>query len=78
MGAWAKDQGVDQRITMLADGSGVFTRALGLELDLIARGLGIRSQRYAMILDGGTVRHLAVEPPGGFEVSTAESVLAAL
>lgn len=78
MGAWAKEQGVDGRITMLADGSGVFTRAMGLELDLTARGLGIRSQRYAMVAKSGTVAHLAVEAPGQFEVSTAESVLAAL
>ena len=78
MGAWAKEQGVDGRITMLADGAGAFTKALGLELDLIARGLGIRSQRYAMVADDGRVTHLAVEPPGGFEVSTAESVLAHL
>lgn len=78
MGAWAKEQGVDERVTMLADGSGAFTKALGLELDLVARGLGIRSQRYAMIADNGRVTHLAVEPPGGFEVSTAESVLAHL
>jgi len=78
MGAWAKEQGVDGRITMLADGAGAFTKALGLELDLIARGLGIRSQRYAMIAENGRVTHLAVEPPGGFEVSTAESVLAHL
>ncbi len=78
MGAWAKEQGVDGRITMLADGAGAFTKALGLELDLVARGLGIRSQRYAMVADNGRVTHLAVEPPGGFEVSTAESVLAHL
>jgi peroxiredoxin (alkyl hydroperoxide reductase subunit C) len=78
MQAWAKDQGVDGRITMLADGSGAFTKALGLELDLTARGLGIRSQRYAMIAENGRVTHLAVESPGGFEVSTAESVLAHL
>ena len=76
--AWAKDQGVDDRITMLADGSGAFTRALGLELDLTARGLGIRSQRYAMLVEDGRVAHLGVESPGGFEVSTAESVLAHL
>ncbi len=78
MQAWAKDQGVDNRITMLADGSGAFTRALGLELDLTARGLGIRSQRYAMVVESGRVTHLGVESPGGFEVSTAESVLAHL
>jgi len=78
MGAWAKEQGIDGRITMLADGSGAFTRALGLELDLVARGLGMRSQRYAMIAENGRVTHLAVEPLGGFDVSKAESVLAHL
>ncbi len=78
MGAWAKDQGVDGRITMLADGSGALTKALGLELDLTARGLGVRSQRFAMVVEQGKVASLAVEPPGGFEVSKAESVLAGL
>jgi peroxiredoxin (alkyl hydroperoxide reductase subunit C) len=78
MGAWAKDQGVDSSIVMLADGSGAFTKALGLELDLVARGLGIRSQRYALIANDGKVTHVAIEAPGGFEVSRAEAVLAAL
>lgn len=78
MQAWAKDQGVNSRITMLADGSGVFTKALGLELDLTARGLGVRSQRYAMVVENGRVTHLGVESPGGFDVSMAESVLAHL
>ena len=78
LAAWAKDQGADERILMLADGSGAFTKALGLELDLTARGLGIRSQRYALVADNGRVMHLAVEPPGGFDVSRAESVLAVL
>lgn len=78
LAAWAKDQGADERILMLADGSGAFTKALGLELDLTARGLGIRSQRYALVADNGRVTHLAVELPGGFEVSRAEAVLAVL
>jgi glutaredoxin/glutathione-dependent peroxiredoxin len=78
MDAWAKELGIDGRITMLADGSAAFTKALGLELDLVARGLGIRSQRYAMVVENGRVTHLAVEPPGGFEVSKAESILAVL
>ena len=78
MGAWGKDQGVDGKIVMLADGSAAFTKALGLELDLVARGLGVRSQRFALIADDMKVTHLAVEPPGGFEISTAEAVLAAL
>jgi len=75
MGAWAKDQNVGDKVTMLADGSAQLTKALGLELDLTQRGLGIRSQRYAMIVEDGKVTHLAVEAPGGFEVSKAEAVL---
>jgi peroxiredoxin len=78
MGAWARDQGVDDRIIMLADGSGALTHALGLELDLVVRGLGVRSQRFALVAEDGKVTHLAVEPPGGFEVSKAESILAAI
>ena len=78
MAAWAKEQGVDGKITMLADGSAAFTKAMGLELDLIGRGMGTRSQRYALIARDGKVTHLAVEAPGGFEVSKAESILANL
>jgi peroxiredoxin (alkyl hydroperoxide reductase subunit C) len=78
MGAWAKDQGVDGRLLMLADGVGAFTRALGLELDLTGRGLGVRSQRYAMLVEDGTIKSLSVERPGDFDVSKAETVLAGL
>jgi peroxiredoxin (alkyl hydroperoxide reductase subunit C) len=78
MGAWAKDQKTGTHITMLADGAGAFTRALGLELDLVARGLGMRSQRFALVTENGVVTHLAVEEPGGFDVSRAEAVLATL
>ncbi len=78
LGAWAKDQGVTEDIVMLADGSGAFTKAMGLELDLAARGLGIRAQRFAMVAEGGKVVSLAVEEPGGFDVSRAETVLAGL
>ena len=78
MAAWARDQGVEGRILMLADGAGAFTKALGLELDLTARGLGVRSQRFAMVVDDKVVASVAVESPGGFEVSRAESVLAAI
>ena len=66
------------KVTMLADGSGNFTKALGLELDLVARGLGVRSQRYALIAEDGKVTHLGVEEPGGFDVSRAEAILAKL
>ena len=78
MGAWAKDQGADGKVVMLADGSAALTKAMGLELDLVARGLGVRSQRFAMVLDDMKVTHLAVEAPGDFDVSRAEAVLAAL
>jgi peroxiredoxin (alkyl hydroperoxide reductase subunit C) len=78
MGAWGKDQNVGKSVRMMADGSAQWTKALGLELDLVARGLGIRSQRYMMILNDGVVQHLAVEAPGKFEVSNAESALRSL
>jgi peroxiredoxin len=78
MGAWAKSQDVGPDITMLADGSATFTKALGLELDLIARGLGVRSQRFALVADDMKVTYLAVEKPGDFDVSRAEEVLKAL
>ena len=78
MGAWAKSQDVGDVILMLADGSAQFTKALGLELDLVSRGLGVRSQRFALVADDMKVTHLAVEKPGDFDVSRAEAVLAAL
>ncbi|WP_114375621.1 peroxiredoxin [Elioraea thermophila] len=78
MEAWAKSQNAIDKIMFLADGSGLFTKALGLEFDLTARGLGIRAQRFAMIVKDGVVTYLGVEEPGGFEVSKAEAVLAAL
>jgi glutaredoxin/glutathione-dependent peroxiredoxin len=78
MAAWAKDQGVDDRIVMLADGSAAFTKALGLEMDLVARGLGIRSQRFALLARDGKVVHIGIEQPGAFEASKAEAILAAL
>ena len=78
MGAWGKDQGVGDKVVMLADGSAAFTKALGLELDLTARGLGVRSQRFALVAKAGKVTHVAVEAAGAFEVSSAEAVLAAL
>jgi peroxiredoxin (alkyl hydroperoxide reductase subunit C) len=78
MGAWAKDQGISDQVVMLADGSAAFTKAMGLEFDLTARGLGVRSQRFALVARDGKVTHVAVEAPGAFEVSKAEAVLAAL
>ncbi|MDR3489528.1 MAG: peroxiredoxin [Bradyrhizobium sp.] len=78
MGAWGKDQGTGDKVVMLADGAAAFAKALGLELDLNARGMGWRSQRYALVAENGVVTHLGVEAPGGFEVSKAEAVLANL
>ena len=78
MNAWGKDQKADGKVQMLADGNADFTKAVGLELDARANGLGIRSQRYAMVVDNGVVKTLNVEKPGSFEVSSAESVLKAL
>jgi peroxiredoxin len=78
MGAWGKDQGTGDKVTMLADGAAAFAKAIGLELDLNARGMGWRSQRYALVAEDGKVTHLGVEAPGGFEASKAETILAAL
>lgn len=76
MGAWGRQLGVAGSLRMLADGSAVFTQACGLTLDLTARGLGVRSQRYAMLVVDGVVRSLDVEAPGRFDVSDAGSALA--
>jgi peroxiredoxin (alkyl hydroperoxide reductase subunit C) len=78
MAAWARAQDISPDILMLADGSAQFTQALGLELDLTQRGLGVRSQRFALVADDMRVTHLAVEKPGDFDVSRAEAVLASL
>jgi peroxiredoxin len=79
MGAWGKDQKTEGKVRMLADGSGDFARALGLELDLTKAGLGMRSQRYSMLVDNGVVKTLSVEKqPGQVEVSGAEAMLKAL
>jgi peroxiredoxin len=78
MDAWGKDRAATGKVTLIADGSAEFTKAMGLELDATGAGLGIRSQRYAAIIDDGVLRHLAVEKPAKFEVSSAEAVLQAL
>ena len=78
LNAWAKDQGAEGKIVMLADGSAELTKALGMELDLTARGLGVRSQRFALVAKNRKVVHIGVEAPGAFEVSRAEAVLEAL
>jgi peroxiredoxin len=75
MGAWGKDQKCDGKVRMMADGSAIYTKALGLEIDLTARGMGVRSQRYSMLVEDGVVKSLNVEQPGKFEVSDAETML---
>jgi len=77
MNAWGKGAGAD-RLLMLADGNGDFTRALGLELDATAFGMGQRSQRFALVVEDGVVTRLLVEGPGEFKVSSAEHVLSVL
>jgi glutaredoxin/glutathione-dependent peroxiredoxin len=77
MGAWGKEHKAGD-IVMLGDGSGDFTRAIGLELDRIKEGMGVRSQRYSMLVDNGVVKALHVEQPGQFDVSSAETMLKAL
>jgi peroxiredoxin len=78
MGAWGKDRGAGEAVTMIADGNGDFSKALGLDFDGSGIGFGIRSQRYAAIVEDGVVTKLAVEEPMKFEVSSAEAILAAL
>jgi len=77
MSAWGQQQNAEH-ILMLADGLGEYTAALGLELDLTSRGIGVRSDRYAMIVDNGNITHMAREQPGKFDVSSAESILQVL
>ena len=76
MGAWARDQGSVGKVRMLADGSATFTQATGLTLDLTARGMGLRSNRYSMLVKDGKVVTLNIEGPGKFEVSDADTLLA--
>ena len=78
MNAWGKDQKVGDKVMMLADGNGEFSKAVGLTMDGTGYGMGQRSQRYAMVVQDGVVRALNVEAPGAFEVSSAESILKAL
>ena len=75
MGAWGRDQKTGSRIRMMADGSADYTRKLGLELDLTARGMGVRCQRFSMLVDDGVVKSLNVEGPGKFEVSDGATML---
>jgi peroxiredoxin len=78
MDAWAKQQGVPEGLQMLADGNGNLTRALGLELDATAFGMGLRSKRYALYAEDGVVKQLFVDAPGEFKVSSAEHMLGQL
>lgn len=75
MGAWGREQQAGGKVRMLADGSATWTRELGLELDLIARGMGVRSQRYSALIEDGVVTQLNIEGPGKFEVSDADTLL---
>jgi peroxiredoxin len=75
MGAWGRDQKTAGKVRMMADGSGDFARATGLTLDLTARGMGVRSNRYSMLVEDGVVKTLNVEGPGKFEVSDAATML---
>ena len=78
MGAWGRDQHSIGKVRMMADGSADYTKKLGLDLDLTGRGMGVRSQRYSMLVDDGVVKSLNVEAPGKFEVSSAEAMLTKL
>ena len=75
LAAWGKQYGADGNITMLADGNGTFAKALGLDVDLAAAGMGLRSKRYSMFIDNGVVKHLNVEEKSGVNVSGAETML---
>jgi len=75
MGAWARDQKTEGKVRMMGDGSAHYTKSLGLEFDLTARGMGVRSQRFSMLVDDGVVKTLNIEAPGKFEVSDADTML---
>ena len=75
MGAWGREQGATGKVRMMADGSADYTKKLGLELDLTARGMGVRCQRFSMLVDDGVVTKVNVEAPGKYEVSGAETML---
>ena len=75
MGAWGKDQNVGDKVTLVADGSAAFTKAAGLELDLTERGLGLRCQRFSMVVADGVVKSLNIDPAGTFEATSAEKIL---
>ena len=76
MAAWGKDNKAFGKVRMIADGSALYAKALGVEVDLTARGMGVRSQRYAMLIEDGVVKAFNLEAPGKFEVSGADTMLA--
>ncbi len=78
MDAWGKNQGAGDKVMMLADGDANFTKASGLEFDLTGKGLGLRCQRFAMVVKDGVVSQLHIDPPGTFELTSAEHTLAHL
>ena len=78
MAAWGKDLHAIGKVRMLGDGSAIYAKALGLELDLTARGMGVRMQRFSMLVEDGVVKKLNLEQPGKFEVSGADKILAQL
>lgn len=78
MNAWGKDQKVDGKVMMLADGNADFSKAVGLTMDGSGYGMGLRAQRYAMVVEDGVVKALNIEAPGAFEVSSAEAIMKAL
>jgi len=75
MGAWARDQKSGGKVRMMADGSADYTKKLGLEFDLTARGMGVRCQRFSMLVDNGVVKALNIEAPGKYEVSDGDTML---
>ncbi len=75
MGAWARDQKAGGKVRMMGDGSADFTKALGLELDLVAKGMGVRCQRFSMLVEDGVVKTLNIEAPGKYEVSDGDTML---
>ena len=78
MNAWGKQSGVGDKVLMLADGNGEYARALGLEMDAKGFGMGMRGQRFAIVVDKGVATHVDIEAPGQFKVSAAEHVLSQL
>lgn len=78
MNAWGKDHGAGDAVTMVADGDAALCKATGLELDLTGKGLGLRNQRFSMLVEDGVVKSLDVDPPGTYEHTSAEAMLARL